>query len=165
MGDETNGSVDVVVFFDANMPKLDECDEDCIIEQPKLCIHRFLFQAYVVPRGNSLEGLDDFEVLQYCFKLIEKTKNWQNRNRKPLFVLITRDHNFLKKDAPEAYREASLKQKNKLNLTFHDNCVSDGKYNIRVLFINPKLNRTNNLHATIDKLNELWIEIKTQDSE
>ena len=167
MSDELAQPVDVVVFFDANMPTMDICSNNCHHKnkKPILCLHRFKFVANVMYFRGALKGLDDFEVLQYFFKYIKRKYTLQSAIKKPLFILITRDEDFLENDAPEAYRKALRAGKNEVNLVFSKNSVSDGKNTIFVLEITHKKNGDNrfkDLRSAIEKANKFWARISQE---
>ena len=84
---------DVVIFFDANMPRMAVCKDGCETNRNILCKHRFNFMGLMANRGN-LTGLSDWEVVQRFFDLID-ANNWSARKPKPLFVIVTKDHNFI----------------------------------------------------------------------
>ncbi|MBI2670021.1 MAG: hypothetical protein HYX20_02680 [Candidatus Yanofskybacteria bacterium] len=159
MGDEISDPVDVVVFFDANMPKMETCSSNCSDKELVFCVHRFFFKAEAFHPGNALFRLDDFQVLQYFFQYIRKNKRWNNVTKKPFFVLVTKDEDFLENDAPVAYKKAERTNINKFKLDFYEDSVSDGENIIFVLEISSKnygTNRCHNLHCAIEKINKFW---------
>lgn len=161
MEDERRVPPDVVIFFDANMPSMDTCSSNCHYKNKKsiLCLHRFTFVAKVIYSRKALRGLDDFKVLQHFFKYIERNYTLPSAVKKPFFILITRDEDFLENDAPEAYRKALKDGRNKVNLVFSKNSVSDGENVIFVLKIAHKKhgdNRLNDLRSAIKEANKFW---------
>lgn len=161
LGEEKGSPPDAVIFFDANMPKMDRCSNNCSNKDLVLCVHRFACRVYPDHPGKALESLDDFHVIQHFFDRIRK--DWQSAVPKPLFFLITKDEDFLEVDAPEAYREAVKARKNKINIFFGEKSVSDGMHEIFILEMSPKKygkNRNDNLRCTIQEFNKLWLSLK-----
>lgn len=161
MEDERPRYPDVVIFFDANMPNMDTCSGNCHYRNKKLilCLHRLIFVANVMYSRRALKGLDDFKVLQYFFKYIKRKYTLGGVIKKPLFILITRDEDFLENDAPKAYRKAQKAGSNEVKLFFSKNSVSDGENVIFVLEIIHKKhgdNRLSNLRSAIEKANKFW---------
>ena len=166
MPDLEDGECDAIVFLDANMPNMDKCSNYCsgIDRDLVLCKHRFAFVGSVLSHRKALVGLDDFRVLQYFFKLIEKNPDWQAETQKPLFILVTKDQDFLIKDVPESYARAVNAGQNQIDLTFlNGGVVSDGKNQIIIMAINCKNygdTRIDNLRCMIKNLNDLWFKFQ-----
>lgn len=155
--DSADQTPDVVIFFDANMPDMERCRGDCS-SSDLLCVHRFNFTAHPVWCRKAIKGLDDFRVLEYFFNFITRHNNWQT-GRKPLFVLVTKDHKFLERGVPEAYKKALKAQKTKLTLKFNESSVLSDESIILIKVIdcdNYGTDRRDNLRCTIKLLNEMW---------
>ena len=165
MGDESCNPADagifppeVVVFLDANMPNLDQCNGKCAGKELVFCKHKFIFSAEVVHSGRALDNLDDFQVLECFFKLIRSRDNWRDAVQKPIFILVTKDLDFLK-DARRAYQKVAKKRNGKPIFNSSSNYVCDGELKVIIKLINCKnygTNRQNDFRCTIKILNDFW---------
>lgn len=152
----------MVIFFDANMPKIDPCEQGCPKNSLILCKHRLRFNASVVYLGKTIVGLSDFRVVQRCFALIQKNKKWHRKNC-PLFVLVTKDHDFLD-DVKSGYVNELDRETTDITLSFADNCVICGvtRLVVRVLDHEPYGWRKNrDLCCAFTRLNQLWEKVRT----
>lgn len=165
MGDEAaNASdavllpVEVVVFLDANMPNVDKCNGKCAGKGLVFCKHKFIFSTEVIHPGKALDKLNDFLVLEYFLKLIRSHDDWCNADQKPIFVLLTKDVNFLE-DAERAYKKVAKRRKGKPLFNTDSNFVCDGELEIIIKLISCKnygSNRYDNLRCAIQILNDFW---------
>ncbi|MBI2062920.1 MAG: hypothetical protein HYT61_01615 [Candidatus Yanofskybacteria bacterium] len=163
MGNEADGPADVVIFFDANMPNMDKCSDNCSKKGKDLvfCVHRFNFKAQIIYPGKKLDRLDDFQVIKYFFDLIRNNKAWEDPNKRPLFVLVTKDHNFVQ-DAQSAHQRAIKSPKANLpGFHYAKDRVYDDYFDFEIIvqLINCEnygTNRQDNLRCTIRELNKLW---------
>ncbi len=154
---------DVVLFLDANMPRFDRCSENCADKSLVLCAHKFDFKALVIHPGKALEGLNDFRVLQHIFKIIRRGRAWTRGKKKPLFYLLTKDHDFLNRDAPNAYNCAVRRGENEVTLEFKKGSVSDGENEIFVKVVGCKsygTNRQDNLRCAVQIMNKVWSKVE-----
>lgn len=97
---KTGLAANLVLFFDANMPKMATCRTSCVSDPAVLCVHRFNFPVRIIDRGN-LSGLNDLEVTELFLRLISEKEKMQTT--RPLFVLATKDKDFID-DVQSAYR-------------------------------------------------------------
>lgn len=138
------------------MPHLDICDKKafCGEKDMVLCVHRFNFSAIPIHPGRALDRLNDFQVLEYFFESIRRHK-WLSLKPKPLFILVTKDINFLQdaemedrsRDCPVTFYDDAV-----LFRDFLDDCL------IEVVLIEHREgnNHITNLRSMISKLNKLW---------
>lgn len=164
MGDEASGQVDVVIFFDANMPKMDRCSNNCQGKDLVFCKHQFNFNVHLTRRSKSTNGLSDFEIVRYFFNLIKY--NWPSVRPRPLFILVTRDYNFIE-DVKLGYLDERQDNTANIHLAFAKKSIKSEGLELLVVTVRHKpcgADRDDDLRDMVDKLNRLWTETKTQDS-
>ena len=157
MSGSTTESVDAVLFFDANMPKMDACSANCKNKSLVFCKHRFDFNACLVNHSIDLCGLNDYNVTRFFLDLIKKNDQW-NRKPRPIFVLITKDHNFIEDVRPD-YLDELKKGTAGIKLSFTKNSIKCGVLKLRVIIIEHKPygdNRNSDFRLMIEKLNRSW---------
>ena len=157
---EVASVTDVVVFFDANMPKMDVCRDGCSNDATIFCRHRFGFNGCLIDAGN-LCGLSDLKVVRRFFDLIDRVVLWR-KGKKPWCVLVTKDHDFIN-DVKMDYFDELQNGVNDIKLNFSDNsitsCIPEPAIEIVVLVIKHKPYgslKKDNLHEAIQKLNQFW---------
>lgn len=159
MDDETGSRVDMVVFFDANMPNMHKCSANCKPKKTQFCRHRFNFNAKVMYASEYIDFLRfyDFQIVLHCLYLIRKNVYYRNLAENGRFIIITKDRNFLRDAEKEWVKK--LKPKTKPKLEFSRNFVACGLWKIMIKVINCKNYGTNGDHdlfCVIDELNKLW---------
>lgn len=159
MGDEASSQVDVVVFFDANMPKMHQCGVSCKTRKTQFCRHRFNFHAKVIHATKYTDFLRfyDFQIILHCLYLIKRNARYKYLAENNRFIIFTKDRDFLR-DAKEEWTK-KLKPKTKPKLEFSRDFVACGSWKIMVKLINCKNYGTNGNHdlsCVIDELNKLW---------
>lgn len=150
--------VEAVIFLDANMPNMDQCNGRCVGKELVFCKHKLVFLAEFVHPGRALDNLNDFLVLEHFFKLIRDHDDWLNTYQKPVFILLTKDHDFLK-DAEYAYGKVAKIRKREPVFNIDSNSVCDGEIEIIIKLINCKnygSDRYDNLRCAIQVLNDFW---------
>ncbi|MEK7151534.1 MAG: hypothetical protein AAB784_02390 [Patescibacteria group bacterium] len=159
MGQEA-GPVDVVVFFDANMPRMPLCSQGCAEDEDSLCAHRFNFVSHVFNRGN-LTSLNDWQVIKRFLDLINKNSGFVKKTD-TLFVLVTQDHNFIE-DVKFDYFDDLQRGETDCVLKFDKDFIMriepEPPLKIKVLTINHRFcggNRETDLRSAIDLLNNFW---------
>ncbi len=148
--------VEAVIFLDANMPNMDNCNGQCAGKELVFCKHKFIFSTEVIHPGKALDNLNDFFVLEYFFKLIRSHNDWCDAIQKPIFILLTKDIDFLK-DAERAYKKV-VKKRSGVPI-FNTDSVCDGELKIIVKLISCKnygSNRYDNIRCAIQILNDFW---------
>lgn len=161
---ESGSATDAVIFFDANMPGL-QCRGNCENDESVLCIHRLNFRAHLEYWVPNLYGKNDFQVLEIFLNLIHE-QEWCSEEGEAIFVLVTRDRNFLTKDVPRDYK-AAVNAGTKIRLSFNSGSVSDGRHKVVVVVVREaederirkqdyQMDHDDILRCTIRKLNELW---------
>ncbi len=164
MGQQEAETVDAVVFFDVNMPKMHGCSSNCRNrsrdENLILCKHRLKFSAHLLHLGRLVEGYNDFRVVEACFNWLKKygQKDFPGAT---FFAISTKDVNFLEKDVMPHYFDAVQDKTTDLRLVFGKDWVyyaaEDQK--IFIVTVNCKNYGTRSHHdlrCVIFKLNELW---------
>lgn len=159
MGDK----VDMVVFLDANMPKMHKCSANCKTQKTQLCRHRFNFNAKIIYPTEYINFLRfyDFQIVLHCFYLIKRNIHYKYLAENGRFIIITKDRTFLR-DAEDVWVK-KLKPKTKPKLEFGKYFITCRSWKIIVKVINCKNYGTNGGHdlfCMIDELNKLWISRK-----
>ncbi len=150
--------VEVVIFLDANMPNMDKCNGKCAGKELVFCKHKFDFSTEIVHLGKALDRLNDFQVLERFFKSIRDRDDWLNVNQKPVFILITKDHDFLE-DAERAYRRVARSRGGEPIFNKDSNSVCDGEIEIFIKLVSCKnygSDRYDDLRCAIQILNDFW---------
>lgn len=159
LAEQAEKPVDLVIFFDANMPKMPACKCGCETDDGILCKHRFNFIGHMLDRGN-LTGLNDWEVTKRLFDLIDNG-GWPSKKPRPFFVLVTKDHDFIE-DLKVDYFDERQNHGTKVSLRFGKDLITriDQKPSIVVIKIWIKHrasgdDRESDLRSAINLLNEL----------
>lgn len=150
---------DAVIFFDANMPNMDACSANCKNKNLVLCKHRFNFNACLVSHSRDIDGINDFYVTRFFLDLIKTNHEW-NSELRPRFVLITKDHNFIR-DVQVDYFDELEKGTAGITLKFTKNSIWSGDLELRVVLIQHKAygdNKVSDLYHVIKALNQMWAE-------
>ena len=162
MNEQTAKAIpDVIIFFDANMPKMDACSANCKNKCLVFCKHKFDFSACLINHSRNLCGLNDFNVTRFFLDLIRKN-NWWNRKPRPIFILITKDQNFIEDVRPDYLNELKNGTAG-IRLSFTGNSIKCGVLELRVVIIKHKPygdNKNNDLRDVIKKLNQLWVDFE-----
>lgn len=161
MGEPAEPVPDVVVFFDANMPKMDACSANCKNISLVFCKHKFGFNACLVNHSRDICGFNDFNVARFFLDLIGKNDQW-NRKPRPVFILITKDHNFVEDVKPD-YLDELKKGTAGIKLSFTGNIIKRDSLELKVVIIEHKPygdNRNSDLRLMIEKLNRRWAKNK-----
>jgi len=109
--------LEAVLFFDANMPKIQKCHDnnDCRTKESILCEHRFNFSAHIFHTTRRQTGFSDFQIVMYCFSSIQNKEQYARISESGRFFIITKDHDFLE-DAEKIWK--GLGDKKRPNLIF-----------------------------------------------
>lgn len=84
-----------ILFFDANLGKLERCDGDCD-SSSRLCVHRFDHQVSVEYCNTSkFHGWSDFRVITHCFGRVIESLAEHTVSPRSSFVFLTKDRNFI----------------------------------------------------------------------
>ena len=94
----------LVLFFDACMPRMDECFSGCKSDEKNLCKHRFNQNVDLIYHTAYMGYLEfsDYQVAKHCFYLINKSDLLKSLSRKKRFFIITKDKRFMQ-DAEKVY--------------------------------------------------------------
>ena len=113
-----------IVFFDSNLPQMDDCGSDCEVRKKVLCKHRFEGSPEVVYCNTSLFGsIQDVDMVIYFVNyILYRLPTFLNRN-KPIFMVLTHDEDFI-----IDVKRQWIKKKQQLNphlkLDFFDESIS-----------------------------------------
>lgn len=110
---------DLVLFFDANLPKVKECSSNCRGKSRAICKHSFGFEATFLHTSHYADFLrfSDFQVILHCVFLILHNKKYHRVAENGGFFIVTKDRKFLK-DAENVWKEKA-RPKTRPKLTFH----------------------------------------------
>lgn len=130
--------VDAVLFFDACMPKISRCRDDCQNNKKIFCRHRFNFKTKIFHTNDYMDftRFYDFQVILHCFYLIRNNKSCLRLAEKGRFFLITKDRTFLR-DAEKEWKDR-IKAKTQPKLSFNPKSVSCGQYVIKIIEVDCK---------------------------
>lgn len=163
MGEPAEPAPDVVIFFDANMPKMDACSANCQTKELVLCRHKFDFNACLVTAGHDIYGLSDFHVVRYFLNLI-RAGDWNKDGRSPLFIIMTKDRNFIQ-DVKLDYFDELEDNTADIILSFAGRgLISCDGCTIRVVTVSHKpygASKKQDLHNAIESMNRIWSKVKT----
>jgi len=101
-----NQPLELFLFFDESLCKMEKCRSGCQRKESILCKHRFPFDTYIFyNKIFGTAGLPDFDVVLHCFEYIAKIKRnevkdicWK-RTTKKKFIILTKDEGFFKEAA------------------------------------------------------------------
>jgi len=131
---ETEEPVDTCLCFDANLPKMDSCGRNCENDSSILCEHRFNFKAKITYcNGRRFSGVSDLNILYYFLDYIRDGINDGSVARDAMFVILTKDTDFLK----DAELEWSRKTGD-MELVFNKESVECGEIVIFTHLVNCK---------------------------
>ena len=155
MDGETEESVDAILCFDANLPKMEKCTGDCKTVKTVLCPHRFNFKSKITycntPRFYKWP---DSEILLYFLDYVRDNIKDGSALATTLFVILTKDVDFLKDAEYELRRDIRGN-----NLDFSGNFVTCGDIVIFIKTIDCKNYGTkgrDNLGCAIYKMNNFF---------
>lgn len=123
--------LDLVLFLDANMPNIQDCRSSrCLADGRIFCKHRFHFEFKWFREEGLIHSvrLFDHQVILYCLGLMRKFSWVKNLAQKGRFVLITKDHNFLRDAQTEWKKRTHYNTSPKLD--FGKDRVTIGKLSI-----------------------------------
>lgn len=154
--------VDVVVFFDANMPKMDLCRDGCHTNPTVFCRHMFDFNGCLIDTGN-LSGLSDFKVARRFLDLIDKIIPLR-KGKKLWCVLVTKDHDFIN-DVKMDYFDALQNGADDITLDFSSNsitrCAPEPVVKIIILVVKHKpygFVKKDDLRDATQQLSRFWLD-------
>lgn len=141
-------NVKIVLYLDANMPKVPKCNSGCEDAKNYPCLHRFGHGVRVVGEQSrlNLTRMTDLQViLDFIYIIFRRFDGW-NGGRSRSFVIVTHDKPFL-----ETARQLHETQRNmrKLPLTFGRDyvnfCGSNGNRVISILIRTVDIRHSNKI--------------------
>lgn len=106
---EIEEAADTCLCFDANLPKMDTCGRNCGNNTLILCCHRFNFKVKITYcNGRRFSGVSDLSILYYFLDYIRDEIDAGSVRKDALFIILTKDANFLKDAEAEWSRKTGL---------------------------------------------------------
>lgn len=129
-----NKPADVVLGFDANLPKMDMCHDNCHSNPLCLCRHRFNFTVFIRRYNTKAsQRLEDSKIILDFFEFVEKMIGEKLVSSDSLFVIVTKDGNFLS-DAEKEFEA----DKESFGFIFANGYVRREEIRVYVMNINSK---------------------------
>lgn len=159
---ETESTINLVLFFDANLPKIRKCRPGCKGASHIICQHSFGFNATFLHTSEYADFLrfSDFQVILHCVFLILHNKKYQRAAESRRFIIVTKDQKFLQ-DAEKVWQEKA-KPKTRPKLIFgRESWVSWNGFVIFVKTIGCKnygTNRKDDARCLVEQLNKHFAE-------
>lgn len=117
-------STKAIVFFDSNLPQMDDCGSDCEIRKKVLCKHRFESSPEVVYCNTGLfSGLQDIEMVIYFINYILSQWPSVNAENELVVIVLTHDEDFTK-DVKRQWIKKKQQLNPHLKLDFFDESIS-----------------------------------------
>lgn len=148
-------SLDALLCFDANLPKLDSCKPNCSSRASILCPHRFKPNVQIeFCNSKKFSGWSDLRIFTHFLGYI--LDNVAKQSAAPgrcIFIILTKDRNFIE-DIKKEWRKTDYGKY--FNLVFSGNSIS---WNGIVVFVqqvdcpNYGNKRTDDLKCIFFKIN------------
>jgi len=161
------GGVDMVILFDACMPRLEICRTGCENDTECLCRHRLNFRARILNINSYISelGFSDLQIILHLAYILRRNRKLQSLKDSARIVITTRDRGFTR----DAWREFSKKRRNswrKPRLRFNGNRVTTAE-GIRIYIHEATSQRQgrkrhSDLPAIIQDLNVLWSRLQVK---
>ena len=125
MASQPSDTFDALLCFDANLPKLGKCEDNCGCKKSILCIHRFNSKVQVEHcNTKAFGGWSDLSIFTHFLGCIIAgiARSSINPGRY-VFIILTKDRNFIydvKKEWEKTDADA------RLDLVFSGNSISCG---------------------------------------
>lgn len=162
MAEETEGSIDAVLCFDANLPNMYACSERCSKNPLVLCRHRFNFNADIkYYNTNQFRGWSDSKILLHALDHVRNDIQKGSLSQDVVVAILTKDIDFLKDAKMELGKDV---QGN--GLDFFDNYVICGDITIHVKLLDCKnygTKKLDNLKCAIYKMNKFFKKYQTKE--
>lgn len=123
---------ELALFFDVCVTKLEKCSFIC--KSDAACRHRLQLNARILNTTHYIEFLrfQDSQILLHCFYLASHNRFLKALAKKGKFVIVTRDHRFLKSAQAEWESHKKRNRRQWPNLVFAPNSVSADGLTIKV---------------------------------
>lgn len=155
MSDGTVAPADVMLCFDANLPKMSACCGDCFNNPMLLCHHRFHFKAHICYCNTKpLQRFSDLNIVLHFFRCIDESIEREMVSANSLFVIVTHDTDFLK-DAEREYLHSNRES----GLVFTSNHVRKNGICVFVKLVDCKnygRGKIDDLRCIIFKMNKFF---------
>ena len=113
-----------IVFFDSNLPGMEDCNIACEVRKNILCVHRFEGFPEVVYCNTALfSGLLDVEMVIYFINYVLCRLPSFNEKDRPVFIVLTHDVNFTT-DAKKGWIRQRQELNSHLKLDFYADSIS-----------------------------------------
>jgi len=115
----------VFLCFDANLPKLENCEPNCEQGSSPLCIHRFDFQVKIeYCNGAKFHGWSDLRIFIYFLgRIFESIADGSVASTNSVFMFLTKDRNFID-DVKKEWEESEIGAG--FDFVFAGDCISCG---------------------------------------
>jgi hypothetical protein len=151
---------DVALFFDVCVTKLEGCSLLCRQKGDIACRHRLRGNAKVLNTTHYIEFLrfQDSQIILHCFYLASHNGFLRALAKKGRFIIVTRDHKFLKSAQAEWESHKKRKRRQWPDLVFSGNSVSADGLTIKVHILKnakARLAGHNERVSIIEDINEM----------
>ncbi len=151
--------LDGLVFLDACSTDLEHCRSGCESNSFILCRHRLTGHVQTIHTDHLVEFVRYFDfqvVLHFLYVIYKKAKRGSLAPRCQ-FVLVTKDKKFLH-SARREWQERGGRRPNSLpRLQFTlGGTVTDGRYEIRVVYVGERHGKIESQQSIIHRLNEIF---------
>lgn len=125
MAGQLINAADVLVCFDANLPKIEKCQPNCETKRSISCIHRF-DRKVLVEHCNTkkFQGWSDLCIFMYFLGRIFESIAEGLVTPSSVFIILTKDRNFI--DDVKNDWEKTKRLGSRLQLQFLGNSISCG---------------------------------------
>ena len=150
----TEKTVDAFICFDANLPKLPTCKQNCGMKQSILCVHRFDHKVQVEHCNTKrFQGWSDLRIFTYFLGRVLESIAERSVTPDSIFIILTKDRDFIE-DIRREWEEANAGTR--LDLVFSGNYISSGGLIVFICQIdcpNYGHNRADDLKCALYKVN------------
>lgn len=150
---ELSENFEAILCFDANLPKLKICQENCADKEDFLCVHRFKARVKVEHcNTKKFEGWSDLIIFEYfLLKVLHDISSGSVASSRCAFIILTKDRNFID-DIRNEWEEGDRK----IDLVFSDSSISYGDVTVYIQQINTISHRhtkTSDLRCVFENVN------------
>jgi len=150
----TEKASEVFICFDANLPKIPTCKQNCEAKQSVLCVHRFNHKVQIEHcNTRRFQGWSDLKIFTYFLGRVLESIAEGSVATDSIFVILTKDRDFIE-DIRSEWERADVGAR--LDLTFSGNYISSGGLVVFICQIdcpNYGHNRADDLRCAFDKVN------------
>jgi len=114
-------AAEAFICFDANLPKLQTCRQNCGVKKSILCVHRFNHKVQIEHCNTKrFQGWSDLRIFTYFLGRIIESIAEGSVAPNSIFIILTKDRNFVE-DVKREWNEAHAGTR--LDLTFSGNYI------------------------------------------